>query len=427
MLRGRSRRVQPLTQHDILLLGIKKIKIMPKTIQNYHLSKRMACLGLVGLLLTPAVFPRLEQLAHAASCTTSADCRAQISNLSNANNSSQAQLSSLITQAGSYQAAVGALQTQISALQSQISGNQVTQANVASQIAAKQAELEQQKQTLADVVKAMYVDNQMSTIEMLATSKNLSDYVDKEEYRSAVQNQIQKTLTEIAALQDQLRAQQAQVDALLQSERNQQAQIEADKQQQNNLLAMNESQQSDFNAQIVSNKQALSTLNAQLAVLNTPKSSTLISSGTCGGGYPASAHGPSGTWGCNYAQDNVLDNWGMFNRECVSYTAFRVHQEYTEGLVAHDMPNWGGSGNAGEWIGNARAAGIPVDQTPHVGDIAIRPASGTAGDVGHAMYVEGVSSSSSITVSQYNASYTGTFSEVQRSTSGLYFLHFRQW
>ena len=38
----------------------------------------------------------------------------------------------------------------------------------------------------------MYIDGQLTTIEELATSKNLSEYVDKEDYRTTVQNKIER-------------------------------------------------------------------------------------------------------------------------------------------------------------------------------------------------------------------------------------------
>jgi surface antigen len=118
-------------------------------------------------------------------------------------------------------------------------------------------------------------------------------------------------------------------------------------------------------------------------------------------------------------QDSMLDNWGMFNRECVSYTAWKVYES------GRNMPYWGGSGNANQWPGDARAAGIPVDGNPKVGDVAIKP----SGPYGHAMYVEHVYSDGSIYVSQYNAQLNGTYSEAIISASGvqaygLEFIHF---
>jgi len=115
----------------------------------------------------------------------------------------------------------------------------------------------------------------------------------------------------------------------------------------------------------------------------------------------------------------MVDSWGMYNRECVSYTAYRVHQDFLLGKDSHDMPYWGGYGNANQWDDNARAEGIPVDNNPTPGSIAIS----NAGAFGHAMYVEAVNGNE-IYIQQYNQQLTGQYSEGWRYTTGLVFLHF---
>lgn len=88
------------------------------------------------------------------------------------------------------------------------------------------------------------------------------------------------------------------------------------------------------------------------------------------------------------------------------------------------MPYWGGSGNANQWDDNARAAGIPVDRTPRIGDVAIW----NGGYYGHAMYVESINADGTITVSQYNADGQGNYSvaTVNPLTLDLVFIHFPQ-
>ncbi len=350
----------------------------------------------------------------AANCSSVADCQAQINNLSNQNNQTQASLNALEVQAGSYEATIDALQAQISGLQQQISTNEAQQVQT-------QQQLDQQKKTLGENIKAMYLEGDISTLEILASSNNLSTYVNRQQYRNTVQNKVKASVDKISALKVQL----AQLHTALIGQQNQLAATESE---QSRLLSLNEDQQSQFNSQLASNKSAINQLRAQIVALNTPVGSNFTYSGSCGGGYPASA-GPGlwgSTWGCNYGQDNTIDNWGMFNRECVSYTAWMVHEEYISGEIAHDMPNWGGVGNANQWIDDAESYGIPVDQSPQSGDIAIRPASGISGDVGHAMYV-GAVSGNQIYVQQYNADLRGNYSEGWRSSAGLYFLHFSQW
>lgn len=111
------------------------------------------------------------------------------------------------------------------------------------------------------------------------------------------------------------------------------------------------------------------------------------------GGYPA-------RWD-NAPQDSMLDSWGMYNRECVSYAAWKVNQTFGS------MPYWGGIGNANQWVRNARVAGIPTGKTPQVHSVAIS----MAGYYGHAMWVEAVKGDM-IYVSQYNYGLRGRYSEM---------------
>jgi surface antigen len=177
------------------------------------------------------------------------------------------------------------------------------------------------------------------------------------------------------------------------------------------LLSYNEGQQAAYNAQIASNSSKISDLRRQQAILNARYNIGDFKGDPNNGGYPSA-------W-AHAAQDSMIDNWGMYNRECVSYTAFKVHQDYLSGRDAHDMPWWGGVGNANQWDEDARAFGIPVDSNPTPGSIAIS----NAGFFGHAMYVEAVNGNQ-IYVQQYNQQLTGQYSEGWRYTTGLVFLHF---
>lgn len=123
---------------------------------------------------------------------------AQINALMQQNSNNQNVVNDLQSKAVSYQDAINKLRAQIENLQGQINNNTAKQAGLQEKINANKIELERQRLVLGENIKVMYVDGQPSTIEMLASSKNLSDFVDKEEYRTSVQTKIQSTLTKIA-------------------------------------------------------------------------------------------------------------------------------------------------------------------------------------------------------------------------------------
>lgn len=331
----------------------------------------------------------------------------QINALSQQNASAYGVLNGLESQASSYQGQISALQQQIDAVQTQLNTNQAQQADLQQQIVTDQQQIDLKKQQLGATIKSMYIDGQTSTIEELASSKDLSDYVDKQEYHTAVQNDLHGKIKEIATLQAKLQQKKVEVDQLVTSEKAQNAQLSSDQYQQNQLLAFNEGQQSAYNAQISANSSQISKLRAAQLAANSRFIGNIPGGGTpCGGGYPS-------VW-CNAPQDSLIDSWGMYNRECVSYTAFRV------AASGRYMPYWGGRGNANQWVDDAQSAGIPVDHSPRSGDVAIS----LAGAFGHAMYVESVNGNGTINISQYNAALNGLYSTNTISPSGLYFIHF---
>jgi len=343
----------------------------------------------------------------------------KINALEQQNSSAQDSLNSLLSQASSYQDTINNLRRQIDAMSANIATNEAKQADYSRQIAAAQAELKKQKAVLATDIKALYVSGQITPVEMLATSNSISDYVDKQEAYSAVQDKIQTTLAQIQALQKKLKAKQAVVQQLLSEQRQQENQLTAARDKEASMLSYNQSQQDSYNSEISSNKSKIAELRQEQIEANRKLVGTgrVDYSGSCGGSYPAAASGPYGTWGCNYALDNTIDNWGMYNRECVSYTAWMVYKTYGY------MPYWGGVGDANQWPGDARAAGIPTGYTPKVGSVAIYMG-GASDPWGHAMWVKSVNGDGTITVDQYNLYYDGNFYETTIPAGGLTYIYF---
>ncbi len=61
----------------------------------------------------------------------------------------------------------------------------------------------------------MYVEDDISTLEMLASSKDLSDFVDKQQYRNSVKNKIKLTLDRITELRHQLKGQKESLESTI--------------------------------------------------------------------------------------------------------------------------------------------------------------------------------------------------------------------
>ena len=315
------------------------------------------------------------------------------------------------SQANTYQAKVNELSAQNAALQGRIALSTAQSQKLSAQIADATARMEQQKITLSANLKSMYLDSGVTPLEMIASSNNLSDFFNQQQYQDSIKNKIQSSLETIQKLKLQLEAQQREVAAILADQRNQVAQILANRAEVARLAAVANQNAAAADLQVQQSNSQAASLHAQQAAilaarLRSSGGGQLVASATCGGGYPDK-------W-CRAPQDSLVDNWGMFNRECVSYTAYKV------AASGRNMPYWGGVGNAKQWPSNATKAGISVTSTPRAGDVAIS----YAGNYGHAMYVDSVSGGS-MRVSQYNFSNNGQYSEMTVPTNFAdAFIHF---
>jgi peptidoglycan hydrolase CwlO-like protein len=280
---------------------------------------------------------------------------AQINQLKNQNSQSKAKQQDLQVVAGSIADKIAGLQAEIAALESQIRDNQAKDQKLQTEIAVAEVELAHQKEVLGQNIKQMYVENEMSTLEMLASSKNLGDYVDRAQYRNSVQAKITATVDKINALKKQLDEQRQEVQRLLADQKSMQARVQEQKAENDRLLAMNQDQQSKLEQDMKSRNAQISDLQRKQAQENARYNIGRVVTGGSGG-YP---------WANVPFPNSMPDPWGMYKRQCVSYTAWKVAS------TGRYMPYWGGRGNAKQWDDNARAAGIPVDTSPRVGDVAV--------------------------------------------------------
>lgn len=328
----------------------------------------------------------------------------KINNLNQQQIQNQAAQVNLQAQADSLSNTIASLHAQISTLESQIKYNKTKNDQLRQSISKNQAELDKQKSILRQNVRTMYLDSDVTTIEMLASSKNLSEFVDKEQYRQAVTAKVNLATGRINSLQKQLQQQKSTVEKILVDQQAMSAQLAAQRVEATRLMNMTRSQQLAYEARIRQINNQVAALRLQQAKENSRfVKQEFITGGT--GGYP---------WADTPFPNSLVDPWGMFQRQCVSYTAWKVasSQRY--------MPFWGGRGNANQWDDNARQAGIPVDNVPQPGDVAIS----NAGTYGHAMYVEAVNDDGTITISQYNAAWDGRYSTGRINPQGLSFIHF---
>lgn len=385
---------------------------MVKVVKNKNIKNKIMATLMVGLISISSAISYGGQSSHKAYADQYDE---KIKALQQEIDAANKKAADAASRGNTLQAKLDELNSQLSTLKNQISINQNKQSQLTDEIAEVEAKLIENKKLLASSLKQLYRESTVTSLEMLASSSNLSDYIDKQE-------QLNKTQTQVADLTDQaearkvsLQSQKQQVDDLLQDQQNIKVTLAEKQSETDKLLTETKGEESAYqtqvaakNTEVESQRAAQKAANeAALAPVGGGGTGVTLSPGSGNhGGYPDMWH--------NAPQDSLVDSWGMYNRECVSYTAYKVSAS------GRRMPYWGGRGNANQWPSNAVNDGIPVDGTPKVGDVAIS----MAGYYGHAMYVEEVYSNGTIKVSQYNYGISGEYSEMVISSSGLRFIHF---
>lgn len=310
----------------------------------------------------------------------------------------QQKANELNAQANSIQAAVNALTAEKNVIQAQINLSQAKYDKLTADIEANKKKLADNQAALGATLADLYVDNNISPLEMLASSKNVSEYMDKQEYRTAVSEKLNQAITNIKTLKAQLEADQIAVEKVLADQKSQREALAAKEAEQQDLLNKTRGEEAIYQQLTAEKKGQIDSLRAQQAAEIRARATSSGYKSLPGdpnrGGYPAAWMNAS----MSYCEG---DPWGMCKRQCVSYAAFKVDQTYG------NMPFWGGIGNANQWPGNARRAGIPVSSTPKAGTVGVQ----YSGAYGHVAWVEAVNSDGTLTISQFNANWSGEYSK----------------
>lgn len=339
-----------------------------------------------------------------------------ISALQRESESYQAQAAALGAQANTLQNEIASIDAQKAAIQTQLDLSQAKYDKLANQIADTEKKISDNKAALGKIIADMYVDGSITPIEMLASSNDISEYVDKQTYQNSIQDNLTKTIDQINTLKKRLETQKRDVERVLADQKSQRDELKSKEDEKAKILAETQGQEeayqklaSDRNSQI-SSLQAQQAAEMAAAARRSGVPMNIGSGSVGGGGYP-------GVW-ANSEQDTLVDNWGLYNRECVSYTAWKVAS------TGRYVPRFGGAGNANQWPSTTAAYGIPQGYTPKAGSVAIWQ----FGAYGHAMYVEAVNGDGTITVSDYNNNTDGggwgRYHYYTRSAAGLVYIYF---
>ena len=298
---------------------------------------------------------------------------------------------------------------QITTIQGQIVDSQKKIDNLNAQIKRNEILIKQRRKAMGQVLADMHVDDQISPLEMLASSNSIGDYIDKQEQRSSLRISLNGKIKEIKALQKKLEENKKLVENTLRDQESQRNVLSSKQSEKAKLVADTKNDQNAYSALAQKRNSEVAKLREEQAAANRRAlgNGVSIPGGIPGGGgYP-------GVW-ANAPLDAYIDPWGLYTRECVSYVAWKIHS------TGRYVPHFGGAGNANQWPSTAARYGIPSGSTPKVGSAAVM----NIGYYGHVMYVESVNGDGTITVSDYNFAWDGLYRYYTRSASGLTYVYF---
>lgn len=328
----------------------------------------------------------------------------------------EAAAATLAQQANTLQTEVDKLNNEKAAIQAQVDISQAKYDQLVAQIADTEKKIKENQDTLGDILADLYIDGRASTVELLASSKSIKDYINKQEYRASIRDQLNSTIKEVKDLKAQLETQKIDAERVLvdqKSQRDALAAKEAEKQKLLNETQGNEAAYRNLSNQRTNEINELRRLQQEEIARRTSggRGYNVVPGPSIYGGYPTA-------W-ATAPQNAYVDPWGMYTRQCTSYAAYKVNQAYG------NMPFWGGIGNAWEWKRNAVNRGIPNGKVPKAGSVGVLQ----DGGFGHVAWVDSVQPNGTITIDHYNVNWSGNYARWTGVSPTFFddYIYFGEW
>lgn len=297
----------------------------------------------------------------------------------------QAEASRLNGEAVSLQNAVARLANEKNALQAQIDLNEAQSEKLVIEIDDTEKEIKNNQDVLGKTIADLYIDGDTSPIELLASSTNIGDFLNKQEYRTSVKNELNTTIIKVKDLKAQLDTKKSNLDTVLASQKSARNSLAAKEDAQRTLLAQTKNNEESYQNLIKGNETKIAEARATQAALNQQVQNT--------GGFQTYGIGINldyvtdsrfGVWNdanCPIVETykssmgsngNGGDNRGYGCRQCASYVAWKINQE--KGY----WPSWGNASSFGSKGSSSapRAGTVAVlytyntDDTPGPGHVA---------------------------------------------------------
>ncbi|HEY1085179.1 MAG TPA: CHAP domain-containing protein [Candidatus Saccharimonadales bacterium] len=284
----------------------------------------------------------------------------------------QDQAQELSKKANTLQSQLSKLNNEKAALQKRIDLNEVKHKKLTAQIKDTEQKIEDNKNALGETLVDLSIEGDRSALEMLASSSNVSDFVEKQAYQKNLRDNLGEKIKEIETLKKKLEESKKDVEAVLEDQKGQRkilAQKEAERQ---TLLDKTKGSERAYRNLINSREDKVQELRAEQAA---------VAAALAGGGSGATGGSASNVSGYPLYPRQCgpgNDGYGYWPCQCVSYVAYRLAGD---GLAKE---RFSGLGDASSWWN----AGTTVSKNNiRRGDVIVW----ITGPYGHVMYVESVS------------------------------------
>jgi len=341
----------------------------------------------------------------------------------------QAESNRLNAEATTLANALAQITNEKNALQAQVNLSQNQYDQLIIKIADTEKQIADNQNALGSTLASLYVDDDISPIEMLASSKDISEFLNKQEFRNSIKKELSTTINRVRDLKAQLTTQKTEVETVLATQKTARDTLAAKESEQASLVAQTRNDEAAYQGLIQSSATQIAQARATQAALArktiTTGGANLISSGLLpeyvtidrfgswdNGSCPMSGY--FSTRGIDYAYAGRApyqgqDGRGYGCRQCASYVAWKIQKE-----TGMDWPSWGNASSFGS---------KGTSSSPKAGTVAVMYDDGP----GHVAWVESdpyisttgkLKGKSVVIVSQYNYNYGsgyGMYSKMELS------------
>lgn len=220
-----------------------------------HLVRHLPYYVLSGLIIAAGMIALTSVWRETNVMSQSERVQDQINAIDQQIQASRDEIERLEGVADNLQQAIRTIQSEETAMTLEIRRSELQKEKLDLDIAATEERIEQNQDVFGDTVADIYVEDNLSEIELLASSSTIGDYLDRQEYRASLRDQVQGSIRDIRDAQRLLVTQLEEVEETLEQLRSQRSQLVATREDQTRLLRETQGQEQRYR-QLISNMES---------------------------------------------------------------------------------------------------------------------------------------------------------------------------